>query len=116
MFGGFNGLILMVVVGLIIGLPIVIGVNLAKRHRQAVERGDIAQIERYNVLAVVGFVLTFITIVPGIVLAHVSLAQIRRTRERGWGLATAALIIGYWLLAVGAIVAILMIVSAVARG
>jgi hypothetical protein len=49
----------------------------------------------YNVLAIVGFVLAFVVPIGGIVCGHIALAQIRRTHERGRGLALAATILGY---------------------
>lgn len=48
-----------------------------------------------NTLAVVGFVLSFFFSVPGIVCGHIALSQIKRTGERGRGLAIAGLVIGY---------------------
>lgn len=49
----------------------------------------------YNTLAIVGFILAFITGVGGIVCGHIALSQIRRTGEAGHGLALAATILGY---------------------
>jgi peptidyl-prolyl cis-trans isomerase B (cyclophilin B) len=48
-----------------------------------------------NTLAIVAFVLSFFASVPAIVCGHIALSQIKRTRESGWGLAVAALILGY---------------------
>lgn len=55
-----------------------------------------------NTLAIVAFVLvlTPATFILGIVFAHVSLGQIRRSGSRGRGLAIATLWIGYVLLAI----------------
>lgn len=51
-----------------------------------------------SALAIVAFVGSFFVPVLGIVLGHVSLAQVRRTHERGRGFAIAGLAIGYaWL-------------------
>lgn len=57
----------------------------------------------YNTLAIVGFVLAFFVSLAAIVCGHIALSQIKRTGERGHGLALAAVIIGYagvafWLL------------------
>ena len=62
--------------------------------------GDRTQptVEHTNTLAIVGFVLVWFTVIGGIVCGHVALSQIRRTGERGRGLAVAALVIGYVLL------------------
>jgi hypothetical protein len=51
----------------------------------------------------VGFVLAFFVSLAAIVCGHIALSQIKRTGERGHGLALAAVIIGYagvafWLL------------------
>lgn len=51
--------------------------------------------EKTNTLAILALILAFTVYVAGIIVGHVSLAQIRRTGERGRGLAIAALIIGY---------------------
>jgi len=50
---------------------------------------------RTNTLAIVGFVLSFVVSVAGIVCSHIALSQIKRTGEGGHGLALAGLIIGY---------------------
>lgn len=52
---------------------------------------------RTNTLAIVGFVLSFVVSVAGIVCSHIALSQIKRTGEGGHGLALAGLIIGYVL-------------------
>jgi peptidyl-prolyl cis-trans isomerase B (cyclophilin B) len=46
-------------------------------------------------MAIAALILVFIFFPIGIVLGHVARAQIKRTREGGRGLATAALVIGY---------------------
>jgi peptidyl-prolyl cis-trans isomerase B (cyclophilin B) len=46
-------------------------------------------------MAIAALILVFVFFPAGIVLGHVARGQIRRTREGGKGLATAALIIGY---------------------
>jgi hypothetical protein len=53
-----------------------------------------------NTLAVVAFVLSFFAAIPAVICGHVALVQIRRTHERGRGLAIAALVIGYLGLAI----------------
>lgn len=51
--------------------------------------------ERWNVLAIVGFVLSLLGFnIVAIVLGFVGLSQIKRTGEKGRGLALAAVIIG----------------------
>jgi hypothetical protein len=71
-----------------------------------------------NTMALVGFILslagfvTGITAIPGIVLGHIGLHQIKRTGEAGHGLGVAALIIGYiqvglWVLALAAMIVVI---------
>jgi type IV pilus assembly protein PilA len=64
-------------------------------HNLGVERPlGVERSRGLNVLAVVGFVLSFIVTLAGVVLGIVALIQIRRTGERGKGLAIAAIILG----------------------
>jgi len=57
-----------------------------------------------NIMALVGFILsvagfaTGITVIPGIVLSHIGMSQMKRTGESGRGFALAGLIVGYCLL------------------
>jgi tellurite resistance protein TehA-like permease len=51
-----------------------------------------------NTMAIAGLVFAFLLPPIGIVMAHIAKSQIRRTQERGRGLAIAALVIGYGLL------------------
>jgi peptidyl-prolyl cis-trans isomerase B (cyclophilin B) len=53
-----------------------------------------------NGMAIAALILVFVFFPVGIVLGHVARGQIKRTREGGKGLATAALIIGYLQVAV----------------
>jgi uncharacterized membrane protein len=69
-------------------------------------------VDRLNSLAVIAFVCSFFISLIGIVCGHMALSEIRRTGERGAGLATAALVIGYLGLAL-AVGYILLIVAAI---
>lgn len=51
--------------------------------------------ERYNVLSIVSLVSAFFVSVVAIVTGHIALSQIKRTGEKGRGLAIAGLVIGY---------------------
>jgi peptidyl-prolyl cis-trans isomerase B (cyclophilin B) len=62
-----------------------------------------------NAIAIAALILVFVFFPIGIVLGHVARSQIRRTREGGKGLATAALIIGY--LQVAVIVAVIAVAA-----
>ncbi|GAA0992606.1 DUF4190 domain-containing protein [Subtercola frigoramans] len=50
---------------------------------------------QFNVLAIVSFVSSFIASLAGVITGHIALSQIRKTGERGHGLALAGVIIGY---------------------
>ena len=50
--------------------------------------------EKYSVLAIVGFVASFAIPPVGVILSFIALSQIKRTSERGRGLAIAGAIIG----------------------
>ncbi|GAA1316416.1 DUF4190 domain-containing protein [Leucobacter albus] len=64
---------------------------------------DFVTTEKFNTLAILSFVLSFFVAVAAIALGHIALSQIKRTHERGWGLAFAGLIIGYVALFAGAV-------------
>ncbi len=60
-----------------------------------------------NILAIIALVASCIGFtVPGIVLGHVALYQIRRTGEAGHSLAVAALIVGYILFGLSILIVI----------
>lgn len=70
----------------------------------------VPQTERFNVLSIVGFVLAFVVSLGAVICGHIALAQIKRTGERGRGLAIAALILGYLGILLGIILAIVYVV------
>lgn len=70
------------------------------------------QVDDYSTLAVIAFVASFLTAIPGIILGHLALREIQRTGKRGRGLAIAALVIGYVLLVFGVLFWILLIALA----
>ncbi|GAA1828056.1 DUF4190 domain-containing protein [Agromyces salentinus] len=70
--------------------------------------------EKWNVLSIVGFVLSLLGFnVVAIVLGFIGLNQVKKTGERGRGLALAAVIIGFVSIAI-IIIAIIVSVSLVA--
>ena len=79
--------------------------------------GPVTQSE-WNGFAIAGFVLvlTAAAMVVGIVLAHIGLSQIRKTGQRGHGLAVAALVMGYVGLALGLIAFVAVIVVGFSSG
>jgi Domain of unknown function (DUF4190) len=70
-----------------------------------------------NEMAIAALILAFVFYPLGIVFGHMARRQIKRSREGGSGLATAALIIGYLQLAVLVglvlVAAVLVLVAAV---
>jgi len=50
--------------------------------------------DKYNTSAIIGFILSFIFPIGGIILCVLALVQIYNTNQKGRGLATAGLIIG----------------------
>lgn len=63
-----------------------------------------APAEKWNVLAIVGFVLSLIGFnIVAIVLGFIGLSQVKKSGERGRGLAIAAIIIGFAYIVIGII-------------
>ena len=69
--------------------------------------------QRYNTLAILAFILVWPTVIVGLILGHIALSQIKRTGERGHGLALAAVIIGWVGIGLGIIA---LIITAVIAG
>ncbi|GAA3884627.1 hypothetical protein GCM10022381_28500 [Leifsonia kafniensis] len=65
--------------------------------------------EKYNVLAIVSLVSAFFVSLVAIITGHIALSQIKRTGEKGRGLAIAGLVLGYVSFVAGLIVLIVMI-------
>ena len=72
-----------------------------------------------NIMALVGFILsvaglaTGITVIPGIVLSHIGMSQIKRTGESGRGFALAGLIVGYCLVGLSVLAVIVIVLLAI---
>jgi hypothetical protein len=62
-----------------------------------------APASRVNSLAVLALVFAFVFAPAGIVLAHLARRRITESGERGAGLATAALVVGYVIVAVAVV-------------
>ena len=73
-------------------------------HYTRVKRGEIEQNATFNTFSIVSLVLAFVFAIVGVVLAHVALSQIKKSHDRGWGLAVSALWIGYWNVLLGLLV------------
>lgn len=69
--------------------------------------------DRFNVLAIVGFVLAFVVNIAGLVVSIIALSQIKRTGERGHGLALAGVIISAISIVLG-IVSVIVVISTAA--
>ncbi|WP_161793728.1 DUF4190 domain-containing protein [Agreia bicolorata] len=68
---------------------------------------------RYNVLAIVSFISAFFVSLVAVITGHMALGQIKRTGEKGRGLALSGLIIGYVGIVGGIIGTIALVVMAV---
>jgi peptidyl-prolyl cis-trans isomerase B (cyclophilin B) len=72
-----------------------------------------------NVMALIGFILSVsgvvvgITVIPGIVLSHIGMSQIKRTGESGRGFALAGLVVGYCLVGLSVIAVIIVLLLAI---
>ena len=69
---------------------------------------------RYNVLAIVSLVSAFFVSLVAVITGHMALGQIKRTGEKGRGLALAGLIVGYVGIVSGIIAIVALVVMAVA--
>ncbi|MBB4071768.1 DUF4190 domain-containing protein [Leucobacter sp. OH2974_COT-288] len=72
------------------------------------QQAPLPQNEKTNVMAIVGFVLSFFVSLVGAILSLVALSQIKKTGEKGRGLAIAGAIIGF----VGTILTIIYVIFA----
>ena len=61
---------------------------------------------RYNVLAIVGFILAFVFSLAGLVVSIIAFSQIKKTGERGRGLALAGVILSIVFMVISIIVSI----------
>lgn len=69
-----------------------------------------APAEKWNVLSIVGFVLSILGFnIVAIVLGFIALSQVKKSGERGRGLAIAAIIIGFVYIVIGIILTIVFI-------
>ena len=67
-------------------------------------------VEKYNVLAIISLVTALLGVsLAAIITGHIGINQIKRTGEKGHGLAIAGLIIGYATIALSIIAAIIFI-------
>lgn len=65
-----------------------------------------------NVLAIISLIASCVGFaVPGIIMGHIALNQIKRTGEQGHGLALAGLIVGYAMFALALILIAIWIIA-----
>ncbi|TIH38975.1 DUF4190 domain-containing protein [Subtercola vilae] len=67
--------------------------------------------DKYNVLAIVSLVTAFFVSLAAVITGHIALSQIKKTGEKGRGLALAGLILGYLGILGGIIATIIIIVA-----
>ncbi|WP_353813510.1 DUF4190 domain-containing protein [Agromyces sp. SYSU T00266] len=68
------------------------------------------QTDRWNVFAIIGFVTVWFTVILGLIFGHIALSQIKKTGEKGRGLALAAVIIGWIAVALGGLTAMFILI------
>ncbi|GAA1001001.1 hypothetical protein GCM10009563_29470 [Subtercola frigoramans] len=67
--------------------------------------------QKYNVLAIVSLVSAFVLSLVAVITGHLALSQIKKTGEKGRGLALAGVILGYAGILAGIIVGIVLVVA-----
>jgi uncharacterized protein YacL len=78
--------------------------------------GAPAQTDKTNVLAIVGIILAFFVPLVGVILGFVARSQIKRTGEKGSGLALAAIIIGLAFIVIGIIISVVFAIAGANAG
>jgi len=68
------------------------------------------QTDRWNVLAILAIITVWFTVILGLVFGHIALSQIKRTGERGRGLALTAVIVGWLAVVAGALAAMFFLI------
>lgn len=69
--------------------------------------------QKFNTLSIVSFVTAFFVSIAAVICGHIALSQIKKTGERGHGLALAGTILGYLGIVAGLIVGGLMIAGTI---
>lgn len=94
-------------IGFVLAMPI------RPRVPHPATKGDVAATpDRTNTMAIIAFVSVWFISVVGIVLGHMALGEIRRTGERGRGLAIAALVLGYASMALLVVIGLVLAIAA----
>ena len=66
--------------------------------------------DKYNVLAIVSLVSAFFVSLAAVICGHIALSQIKKTGEKGRGLAIAGLVLGYAGIVLGLIALVIGII------
>ena len=66
--------------------------------------------DKYNVLAIVSLVSAFFVSLAAVICGHIALSQIKKTGEKGRGLAIAGLVLGYAGIILGLIALVIGII------
>jgi len=70
--------------------------------------------DKWNVLAIVSLVSAFFVSLAAVICGHIALSQIKKTGEKGRGLAIAGLVLGYLGILSGIIVIVFFIIVTIA--
>jgi uncharacterized protein YacL len=68
------------------------------------------QTDRWNVFAILATITVWFTVILGLVFGHIALSQIKKTGERGRGLALTAVIVGWIGVVAGALAAMFFLI------
>jgi hypothetical protein len=67
--------------------------------------------DKYNVLAIISLVSAFFVSLAAVICGHIALSQIKKTGEKGRGLAIAGLVLGYAGMITGIIIFAFLIIA-----
>jgi len=78
----------------------------------APQYGYAPAVPKFNVLAIVGFILAFVVSIAGLIVSIIARNQIKKTGERGGSLALWGIILSIIFLVIGIVTAIISFVAA----
>ncbi len=68
------------------------------------------QTDRWNVMAILAIITVWFTVILGLIFGHIALSQIKKTGERGRGLALTAVIVGWLAVVAGGLTAMFILI------
>ena len=68
------------------------------------------QTDRWNVMAILAIITVWFTVILGLIFGHIALSQIKKSGERGRGLALTAVIVGWLAVVAGALTAMFILI------